>query len=582
MNHGAHITIKGSLLLLTMAVTGLLTAPGHADPRVLEGPVPYEKIPDASTESIPEAEAIVYWSHGHGRIVTMTAAGGDHPDFCPTPTPGNLNSRVCRADFLVVHDGRVAAIGRTRSWWAWRRGRGIRAALRRLGVDRDDVAFVYIPRGHLLMPGLVDPHTHALAGAETLIDRDGISVASSTSSPREALRKAQRIEIRNGITTSGEPLNARGFNRLRDFAEDGELRMRVSMYLSYNTPGGVTGEEVDHTDLIPAGTSRPWVPVPPDTDRLRVEGVKIFVDGGSIGRRANSYEEHLGVGNLWFPDPDEDGENPELNAVVEEFHCRGLQVAIHASGDRAIPIAQSAMQHAMSRSDCPGGHDNVLRHRVEHHQVITDDIIDTALQSNIAATIFFQTWACDPHVPPPDFVDKHHNWRRLMERGIKNGMRVSWHSDDPYASFWRGMVAPFRELHTAVTRLEIPRSPWQGVDAGVCLLPDELRRTGLTVREALPMMTIDGAYLLHREDEVGSLDPGKQADLIVINKDILRLDRARRDGMRGFGRTSSRSLRAELSDPVHEIRDTHVLMTMIGGKVEFCAAGHEHFCVNAN
>ena len=61
----------------------------------------------------------------------------------------------------------------------------------------------------------------------------------------------------------------------------------------------------------------------------------------------------------------------------------------------------------------------------------------------------------------------------------------------------------------------------EGVDAGVCLLSEKMRRTGLTVREALPMMTIEGAYLLHREDEVGSLDPGKQADLAAIRLDCI-------------------------------------------------------------
>jgi predicted amidohydrolase YtcJ len=75
----------------------------------------------------------------------------------------------------------------------------------------------------------------------------------------------------------------------------------------------------------------------------------------------------------------------------------------------------------------------------------------------------------------------------------------------------------------------------------------------ITVEEALPIMTIESAYALLRDDEPGSLVTGKLADLVILSANPLEID----------------------SD---DIPDIQVLMTMVGGKVEHCAPGHESLC----
>lgn len=570
------------LVRLLAAVLGLISficvaTPASAVSNVLKEAVPYQKIPDATSAKL-YSPVVVFWSEGNRRILTVTTTYNPYPRFCPDPSLTGAGPGVCRADFLIVRANRVAAIGRARYRPMAPDDPAIRRALRHLGVSPDDVSYVKIKHHQLLMPGLVDSHTHVFNAPQEIIDRDGIPVGQDHATRREQLRAVQKIVIRNGITTVGDMYaNRTDLTELRRFSDDGELKVRVSQYLPYDNAGGVvTGYNL--TGLLPTGSGRPWVL----GDRLRVEGVKIYVDGGAIGRRANSYEQDLGIGNLWFPDPDGDGDNPDLDRVVARFHCMGYQVAFHASGDLAIPLAQSAIRYAEEYGGCPGYHDNVLRHRIEHHRIVTRELVRADREYNIDVSIPFYLFICDPHIPAADFTSKFHNWDMLVDRGVKQGLHVAWQSDDPSFSPWVGMVAPFLELHNVITRLEIPRSPWQGLDSGLCLLPKQMRVTGLSAAEALPMMTIESAYLLHREDQVGSLDPGKLADLIILSNDPLELASGYPDDspvppILGPGASVEQALDAR----VNRIRDTHVLMTMIGGRVEFCAEGHGDLCMSS-
>ena len=89
-------------------------------------------------------------------------------------------------------------------------------------------------------------------------------------------------------------------------------------------------------------------------------------------------------------------------------------------------------------------------------------------------------------------------------------------------------------------------------DLSECADPSWVGNKTLTLDEALPMMTIEGAYALFREKEVGSLVTGKYADLIILS---------------GNPKTDLKA-----------IKNLQVWMTMVGGHVEWCTPGHEAFC----
>jgi predicted amidohydrolase YtcJ len=90
-------------------------------------------------------------------------------------------------------------------------------------------------------------------------------------------------------------------------------------------------------------------------------------------------------------------------------------------------------------------------------------------------------------------------------------------------------------------------------DRTQCRDPDWLPGRTFKVNEVLPMMTIEGAYALFRDQEVGSLEAGKFADLIVLSGDPTTIDPLR-------------------------IKDLEVWMTMVGGKVEWCAPERQALC----
>jgi predicted amidohydrolase YtcJ len=120
---------------------------------------------------------------------------------------------------------------------------------------------------------------------------------------------------------------------------------------------------------------------------------------------------------------------------------------------------------------------------------------------------------------------------------------VAWHGDDPFF----GRVRPLDDLYSLVTRNEI------GKDGQICeALPWHKQHT-ITAAEALKMMTINSAYALFRDEEVGRLAPGYFADLIILSDNPLTID-------------------------PDNIPQMDVWLTIVGGRVEHCAQGHENLC----
>ena len=102
-------------------------------------------------------------------------------------------------------------------------------------------------------------------------------------------------------------------------------------------------------------------------------------------------------------------------------------------------------------------------------------------------------------------------------------------------------------IHGFVTRLDYRK------DGSVCEPPAWAADDLLTVEEVLPIMTIEGAYTLLRDNEIDSLKEGKLADRIILSDNPLEVD-------------------------TEMIPDIRALMTMVGGNVEYCAPGYEIYC----
>lgn len=403
-----------------------------------------------------------------------------------------IDPSLPKAESIALRNGLIQAVGTDEEV----------LALQEPGTELIDL------QGKAIMPGFVDPHTHILNDAEGHMGLD--------------LDEAQDLALKNGITTLANMYVDEGFlNELRSLESAGHLRVRTSAYLvGTNNCGEPLGD---------------WYLAYPPTDEfgemLRIGGVKLFLDGGTCGPAAVSevLREDEGLGTLFLSDD-------ELAEIVRRADGAGYQIAIHALGDRAVDQAIDALNTVI---DSPG---NPERHRIEHALFMVDGQFGLFSEMGINPVIFGYWPTC--YEDGAGYTENwKHNIRRYRELVDANSdLLVAAKTDTP----WLGPPGPLLELYSLTTLREVAE------DGSICEPAEWLADRTLTITEALPMLTINAAYMLFREDEVGSLEPGKLADLIVLSGNPLENP----DG----------------------IKDLSVLVTVVGGKTEYCAEGQEAIC----
>jgi len=180
----------------------------------------------------------------------------------------------------------------------------------------------------------------------------------------------------------------------------------------------------------------------------------------------------------------------EMDTFIREAHDAGVQVAIHCETDGSIEQVLSAMEKALSANPR-----NDHRHRIEHCEIPTPDQVKRMGQAGIIAAMqpaFF-----------PYLVDMD-DYARLF------GERMRW--IHPYRTMLDHGVKLCGGSDCPIT----PYGPLVGIQAAV-LHPNEQER--LTPMEAIRMFTIDAAYSGFEETARGSIEPGKAADLVVLEAD---------------------------------------------------------------
>jgi len=256
-------------------------------------------------------------------------------------------------------------------------------------------------------------------------------------------------------------------------------------------------------------------------DRIKLGAIKMSVDGGMTGQAA------------WLIDPykhDPDFHGvvripPEvLYAVGRRAHDLGWQLGIHAIGDAAVQAAVDVLDRILTESP-RDDHRHYLHHiEVKPPEATLDKMarhgIIAAMQPNF-------TYSLAPYVEnalAQEKLGSVNPQKELIERGI----RISFGSD--------GLpLGPLVGIYAAVTR--------KGIN-GVVYGPDQ--RIG--VLDALRYYTLGSAYMTFDEDERGSIEVGKYADMTVLSGDILTIDPER-------------------------ILDLQALMTVVGGEVIYQADG---------
>jgi predicted amidohydrolase YtcJ len=350
-------------------------------------------------------------------------------------------------------------------------------AMERLGIDMSTLD----PIGGRFLRDESGSPTGVLIDAAMSVVETGIPEATREQLDRWILEGGRRC-VSLGLTTVTDM--GVGFEDLESYehlrASD-RLPLRVALFLE------------DDADLL-----EEWFSGEPRLDRearLTVRGVKLYADG-ALGSRGAALVE---------PYSDDSGNTGLLTSSHDHMSriCRraleaGYQVGIHAIGDRGNLVALDAIE------DCLGGPRPEVRFRVEHAQVMRQQDIQRLARLGVIGSV--QPTHATSDMPwagerlGERRLEGAYAWRRMKEAGVTLAMG----SDFPVEH-----ASPLRGIHAAVTRQDLQGRPPGGWRA----------QERLTRKEALQGFTIDAAYSLFLEREIGSLEEGKRADLVVYSRD---------------------------------------------------------------
>jgi hypothetical protein len=290
------------------------------------------------------------------------------------------------------------------------------------------------------------------------------------------------------------------FNAYVRAAEAGRLTGRVVGALWWDRYRGT--EQIDELREL-----RSLGPV----GRFSPSSVKIMQDGVIENFTAGVLDPYLdGHGHATdnqgksFVDPD------LLKEAVTRLDALGFQVHFHTIGERAVREALDAIEAARTANGM-----NDLRHHLAHIQVIHPD--DVPRFRALGALPNAQPlWAAHEgqmdRLTIPFLGDPRWRWQYPFRSLVRAGAVLAMGSDWPVSS-----PNPLEEIHVAVNRRMPPGYPYlgEGIDPEP-FLPDE----GLDLATAIAAFTMGSAYANHLDADTGSIEPGKLADLVVIDRDL--------------------------------------------------------------
>ena len=236
---------------------------------------------------------------------------------------------------------------------------------------------------------------------------------------------------------------------------------------------------------------------------LRANTVKFMLDGVMENYTAVMLEPYLMPGEVRGIPMIE----PEiLKQAVTAIDAEGFQAHFHAIGDGAVRQSLDAVE-AARKTNGPGDH----RHNISHLELIDPQDIPRFGELDVIAN-FQPLWAYpDEYITEltiPFIGKERARWLYPISSVLQNGGIIAFGSD------WSVSTAnPFYEIEVAVTR----KDPEKG-DAEV-LIPEER----ITLEDAIAAFTINAAYTNHLDDQTGSIEVGKLADLVVLNRNLFEI-----------------------------------------------------------
>jgi predicted amidohydrolase YtcJ len=324
---------------------------------------------------------------------------------------------------------------------------------------------------------------------------------------KSGLKRLWRQYAEWGITSvhdaSGEPTGIRAYQQL---LAEGVRSVRLNLMVRLTA-----GPEATLSHLKTLGIQSGF-----GDDWLRVMTLKIMGDGSGAGGTAGVYTpQHRGPKGLGIMTT-----SPELmDKLVKQAHNAGIRVSIHSIGDRGIDIALDCIERAQKENPVAD-----MRHRIEHNSCCTPKQLVRIKELGVApsSSIGYMYGIGDQYAENfgPERVRWLHPHKTMQAMGIIAG----GNNDCPVTYY-----SPFAQMYAAVTRKSM---------SGQVVAPEE----AISIADTIRTYTWNGAYLAKEENIKGSIEPGKLADMIILDRDILNI-------------------------PSEEIKDVKVLTAIVDGKI---------------
>ncbi|MFL0364499.1 amidohydrolase [Pseudobacillus sp. 179-B 2D1 NHS] len=337
-----------------------------------------------------------------------------------------------------------------------------------------------------------------------------IALAFSKERQYELLNGFLQQAKREGITSVNDLYAQRALEKLEsfdtfgEFDEAGRLTTRIHFYPALNG------------DLNRVKQLRNRF----NSDKLRLAGLKQYIDGVITGYTAYMLDPYLDKpetkGHVAF--------SPEMiKSWVAEADREGFQIRFHAIGDGAVQLGLDAFEEAQ---EINGQRDS--RHALEHVEVINPNDLPRFKELGVIASIQPSHLALMPRTSITSRVKEEKFPYLYTCKSLQDaGAALAFGTDFPIAP-----LSPILQVFHAVTRVDYTgKDTWNAQE-----------RIGIA--EALRAYTKGAAYSVHREKELGTLESGKLADIVVLDRDLFAV-------------------------PLEKIPETKVKMTIMDGEIVF-------------
>ena len=362
-----------------------------------------------------------------------------------------------------------------------------------------------------------EPHGTLRETAMSLVE--GIFPDYSTDERINALLAFQEMASRAGVTmTHDAMLDAQCIAAFKQLESDGHLEMRFRGAVTMH-PDLPIDEQINNLLEQRSSNAHP---------RFQINTAKIFVDGvveGGTAYLLDPYDHKPDFSGIpiWNPDL--------LNEITSALDKEKVQIHVHVIGDAAVRITLDALEYAQGVN---GKRDS--RHLLTHLQLVTPGDISRFNQLGVIGVPnpywfkiddYYHTLAF-PYLGA-DRADRQYPMRSFLDAGVV----MASASDFPVTIHFDPVIG----IQLGITRSEI------GVTRAGVLWSEERA----SLEQMITSFTYNGAYANFLENQIGSLEVGKQADLIVVDQNLFEI-------------------------PQTEIANTKVLLTYVGGQEVFRAA----------